>query len=354
MSVATRRRAGAAMLVIAAAAVAVPALAQDNDPAEPAGGGSSSAVDATVAVERTDLVERETVDGTLAFAERGAAVGGPRRDAHSGGARGQHRPPRRRALPARRSRGGVADVRGQAGLAGAGAGDHRRRGHPPAGAQPARDGPRPGHRRRRLDVGDHRGGQALPGRAGADRGRLARSGRNRLPSGAGADRPGEGEARREGGARRCGARALVAAADRRGRPGRVAAGSRPRGRRRDGRAAERDGGARADRVGRQGGREVQQRAGRGDGDDPARGTPARQGGARHRARPGACGRRPRGGAGARRARGAGAGAAGRPGGGYAVEVAGRGIVGVQPGVFAGDQVAVEGDLREGDRVVVAE
>jgi hypothetical protein len=45
----------------------------------------------------------------------------------------------------------------------------------------------------------------------------------------------------------------------------------------------------------------------------------------------------------------------RPGGGYAVEVFGRGgtrQVPVEPGLFAEGRVAVEGDLRAGDRVVV--
>jgi peptidoglycan hydrolase-like protein with peptidoglycan-binding domain len=43
----------------------------------------------------------------------------------------------------------------------------------------------------------------------------------------------------------------------------------------------------------------------------------------------------------------------RQGGGYAVEVVGRGIVRVEPGLYADDLVEVEGDLREGDQVVTA-
>jgi peptidoglycan hydrolase-like protein with peptidoglycan-binding domain len=43
----------------------------------------------------------------------------------------------------------------------------------------------------------------------------------------------------------------------------------------------------------------------------------------------------------------------RQGGGYAVEVVGRGIVRVQPGLYADDLVEVEGDLREGEKVVTA-
>jgi predicted ribosome-associated RNA-binding protein Tma20 len=42
----------------------------------------------------------------------------------------------------------------------------------------------------------------------------------------------------------------------------------------------------------------------------------------------------------------------REGGGYAVEVDGGRIVKVVPGVFADGRVAVEGDLRPGQRVVV--
>jgi peptidoglycan hydrolase-like protein with peptidoglycan-binding domain len=43
----------------------------------------------------------------------------------------------------------------------------------------------------------------------------------------------------------------------------------------------------------------------------------------------------------------------RQGGGYAVEVVGRGMVRVTPGLYADDLVEVEGDLREGDQVVTA-
>jgi peptidoglycan hydrolase-like protein with peptidoglycan-binding domain len=44
----------------------------------------------------------------------------------------------------------------------------------------------------------------------------------------------------------------------------------------------------------------------------------------------------------------------RQGGGYAVEVAGRGIVKVEPGLYADDMVEVQGDgLHEGDKVVTA-
>jgi peptidoglycan hydrolase-like protein with peptidoglycan-binding domain len=43
----------------------------------------------------------------------------------------------------------------------------------------------------------------------------------------------------------------------------------------------------------------------------------------------------------------------RQGGGYAVEVVGRGIVRVEPGLYADDLVEVTGDLREGEKVVTA-
>jgi peptidoglycan hydrolase-like protein with peptidoglycan-binding domain len=43
----------------------------------------------------------------------------------------------------------------------------------------------------------------------------------------------------------------------------------------------------------------------------------------------------------------------RQGGGYAVEVVGRGMVKVEPGLYADDLVEVQGDLREGDQVVTA-
>ncbi|WP_037501757.1 peptidoglycan-binding protein [Solirubrobacter soli] len=43
----------------------------------------------------------------------------------------------------------------------------------------------------------------------------------------------------------------------------------------------------------------------------------------------------------------------RQGGGYAVEVVGRGMVKVTPGLYADDLVEVEGDLREGEKVVTA-
>jgi multidrug efflux pump subunit AcrA (membrane-fusion protein) len=44
----------------------------------------------------------------------------------------------------------------------------------------------------------------------------------------------------------------------------------------------------------------------------------------------------------------------RQGGGYAVEVVGRGIVKVTPGLYADDLVEVEGEgLKEGDQVVTA-
>jgi hypothetical protein len=43
----------------------------------------------------------------------------------------------------------------------------------------------------------------------------------------------------------------------------------------------------------------------------------------------------------------------RQGGGYAVEVVGRGMVRVEPGLYADDLVEVSGDLKPGEKVVTA-
>ena len=108
------------------------------------------------------------------------------------------------ALRRRRRAGRLAALRLAPGVARLRARDERRRGRPPARAQPARAGRRPGRRhdrRRRVDVGDDRGGAALPGRPRAHRGRHAREGRDRVPRGRVPRRRGEDAGRQRGGAR---------------------------------------------------------------------------------------------------------------------------------------------------------
>ena len=112
----------------------------------------------------------------------------------TGAARAGHRRhPRPLAVRGRRRAGRVPALRRAAGLARLRARDDRRRGRPPARAQPARARPRSGHGRRRLGLGHDRGGQALPA-ARASSTRTARWPAARSCSGRARSRIGEAKA----------------------------------------------------------------------------------------------------------------------------------------------------------------
>ncbi len=180
---------------VAAVLTVAGAVALGGGDGAPPAAAAPAAAGETGAVERRDLVERDTAGRHPRLRGRCRPRRGHGGHAHPPARPRQRGPAGRVALLRRRARRGVAPLRRPAGVARLRPGDGGRRRRPPARAQPARAGRRPRRRhdrRRRVGLGHDGRRGALPGGARAGRDRLADPRPGPVPRRPVADRRGDG------------------------------------------------------------------------------------------------------------------------------------------------------------------